>query len=248
MLIFSTKIGDLQKLRDRVLDVQKQAEDKLHVYRCVARRAFLTPRIGEFSTYAGISRSGNVLEIGCCFGTEIRGLLLDGFQAEHVIAVDVTGGYWGLGQQLYGDAPSGVRSIFCDVARQEVSEIKDLYGSIDLVVTMAVFHVLTQQQVENMIQQIHRLLKPGGRLIAYCAGSAVARPWYTEGAEDRDESNTRYLHSADSMTALLKETGFEDLSVQARSTETEKTGAQQDKFANVSGSANCRLMIEARKS
>lgn len=247
----STGIKDLDILRTRVAHLQNEAETKLHVYRCVARAAFLKPKVNLFPTYKEIPRSGRILEIGCCFGTEVRKYLTDGFSPDNIIATDVTDGYWKLGQDLYGD-DLNVRTIFADTACEESqvsAEVSSLYGSVDALVALAVFHVLSKDQVENMVDRIARLLKPGGRFIGYCAGSQTAGPWdgtqMLANNQDREKSD-RYLHSVESMTALLQEAGFDHLSI--REDDGVLFPSQSDGAIRSScGNSNCRILIEASR-
>lgn len=99
--------------------------------------SFLTPVAKEFKSYSTVPKDGKVLEVGCCFGTEIRGLLQDGFAPENITALDITNGYWNLGKTIYGDEPEGVPVIFTDLAADEDSasaSLSALYGTRDLVI------------------------------------------------------------------------------------------------------------------
>ena len=43
------------------------------------------------------------LEIGACFGTDLRQVLLDGWLADRVVGFDITDTYMKLGLELFGD-------------------------------------------------------------------------------------------------------------------------------------------------
>lgn len=117
--------------------MRKRAQEQLHVYRCITQTAFLTPKAKDFPIYNSLPKDGHVLEISSCFGTEIRSLISDGLLPQNITATDVTHGYWECGQEVFGDEPDGVSTIFADFACEEnqIDErIPALYGKQDLVI------------------------------------------------------------------------------------------------------------------
>lgn len=144
------------------MTLREQAASSLHVYKCITRTQFLNPRVPSIPLFQAQFRKDSrnsqdpsqqqqdgdeakkelhdcrVLEIGSCFGTEVRGLIRLGVPASHVVATDVVDGYWRLGTQLYGDAPSGVETHFTDMAVPAPAELESaitaLFGTRDLVI------------------------------------------------------------------------------------------------------------------
>ncbi|KAF8588575.1 hypothetical protein K439DRAFT_1334874 [Ramaria rubella] len=101
-----TGIDDDTELRKHILDVQAQAY-AVYPYPCIHFLGFTQLKISRLPLYdtvlkLGKEREGAVLlDIGCCFGNDVRKVIADGFPRENVIASDLRAEFWTLGHQLF---------------------------------------------------------------------------------------------------------------------------------------------------
>ncbi|KAJ7457366.1 hypothetical protein FB451DRAFT_1142624 [Mycena latifolia] len=105
-----TGIQDPDVLKEHVLAIQTKACD-LYSYPCIRRFEFARPRISTFPAYQGVLALGReregaiLLDLGCCFGTDIRKAASDGFPLQNLIASDIRPEFWKLGYELFQSTP-----------------------------------------------------------------------------------------------------------------------------------------------
>ena len=188
---------------------------------------FTSPRISLHSLYPSLlprfsEPSFSLLELGACFGTDVRKLLLDGLPASQLVATDLHDSYWEIGKQVLFQDPHhlGVTAVFGDLAvpvtASDMVSVSGWEGRFDAVSAQAILHVFTEQQCGDFLAQVVRCLKPGGVLFGTAAVSASeARLWGevpTRGLKDR-EAAPRFLHSMGSLRMALEGCGLVDVRV-----------------------------------
>ncbi|KAJ7750474.1 hypothetical protein DFH07DRAFT_888089 [Mycena maculata] len=120
-------IQDPDELKKHVLAVQKKAYDS-YGHHCIRSFAFTRTKISTLPAYQqvlalGRERPGAILlDLGCCFGTDIRKAASDGFPQQNLIASDLRPGksryprvqslllisckvFWNLGHELFRSTP-----------------------------------------------------------------------------------------------------------------------------------------------
>ncbi|KAJ1552920.1 hypothetical protein HK096_009935 [Nowakowskiella sp. JEL0078] len=215
------KTSDAEALQKHVNHIWSAARASLHVYRCIDRGAFLYPRLPNHESYATVLlaalSSGNPLpriaDIGCCFGADVRRLLLDGHPPENITAIDLHDGYWKLGHQLFKDEAPLVDSFFADMAVEVDSNggpYTQFIGKFDVVYSIAVLHVLSQRQSENLIKRVYGMLAPGGTYFGNCVGNKEAQDW---AKTPNGGLESRFLQSKKSLTEILTRLGFVNVKV-----------------------------------
>lgn len=110
-----TAVEDVVQRSARVQQLALQGDAK-RPYACVLRAAFLVPRVTEHPAYAGIlarEGRGRILDLGCCMGTDLRQMLLDGACRELTCGVDFSRDFIRLGFELFGDKDALVGSFQC---------------------------------------------------------------------------------------------------------------------------------------
>ncbi|KAJ3021608.1 hypothetical protein HKX48_008177 [Thoreauomyces humboldtii] len=211
---------NLDSLRKALLPVWTESVGKFHVYRCIQTFSFLKPRVSEHPLYSSIvsecKKGGQVLELGCCYGTDVRKLIMDGVPAERIVASDLHSGYWDLGCKLFDDAEriKNVRTVFGDwaVAPTTTPPTIDFAAYLNrftFTIASAVLHVFSKAQGEHFLANAANTLVSGGTFLGSCGGMKVEGPWTAPGTEGSDE--TRYLHSPESLSKLLTGLGFKDI-------------------------------------
>jgi len=118
LAFLSTYLGNpnLLEVKDHVMKVKQGLnEKKVHVYKCIKANKFLETRMANHFYYPKVfslisshcktnaPATFSVADIGCCFGTDTRKLLLDGCLPADVYAIDILDDYWNIGLDLYCD-------------------------------------------------------------------------------------------------------------------------------------------------
>ncbi|KAJ3033728.1 hypothetical protein HDV00_005878 [Rhizophlyctis rosea] len=222
---------DLQKLREHVIDLVQEIKKSHHTYACIANILFLEPRIQNQPYYSTFiqrqSPTTKTLEVGVCFGTDLRRYVQDGVAASSVTVADLDDSYWKFGGKLYRDEGKlgkigGVKTVFGDFAGEEGAEKtvdiakEELEGQFDFLINMLVLHVFSKNECRRFLARLFACLRSGGVLFGQCGGSTQEGPYE---AQNVSGTEVRWRHTADSLKALLEELGFVDVAVQARSWE-----------------------------
>jgi len=217
-----TKNKDLDFLRAHVTKIWTEAKEKYHVYGCIERCMFLSPRISAHPFYPTVkeaidarSEHLQVADIGCAFGTDTRKLIVDGLRPENITSIDITPDYWQLGLKLYMDEdtlPKQIHSRFENVAVPTFNEDKKLSNHFDFAYAGAVLHVLSREDIVAFLTNILHILKPGGTLFGSCVGSSTPQVWKHV---PNDTERFRYIHSQETLGEVFKEIGYAHVEVQA---------------------------------
>lgn len=218
---------DLPKLRDHLFKLWLICKRNYHSYGCINAFIFLHPLLPRHFGYQTLlakmkpeptETPKKLIDVGCCFGQDLRQLIVDGVSPKDIFAVDIHDGYWNAGREFFMDNLShgstrldGISTIFDDFAQSYplpadcTNKIVDsLKNNFDAVVCQNVFHVLTKVQTDNIIKRICAMLKPGGILIGTCIGSmGEAMDWMPTPNGD----GHRHLQSVKSLKELLAENG-----------------------------------------
>ena len=137
-------------------------------------------------------------------------MLLDGVPVEQITEADLVGDYWESGKLLYEDADNErikqVRTYFGDATQP--SFLPDDNGKYGLIINMAVLHTLSEQGVRGMLTRFRDLLEPGRGVLIGSTGTASDGP-----KQWKQGSETRWLHSRESLEALFKELGFAQVTI-----------------------------------
>ena len=238
-----TSESNLETLRSHLLKLWQTCKEKYHTYVCIERFMFLKPRLPYHVAYKSLLEKlkspdskqipKKVIDVGCCFGQDIRQLILEGVETKNIYAVDIHDGYWNVGREFYMDNLShlstrldGITTLFEDFAKPyplpaECTDrvVDSLTGNFEAVVCQLVFHVLTKEQTENLIKRMCSMLKKGGILIGTCLGSKEdATSW----AKTPTGEGVRYLQSLKSLNELLGENGF--INIDVKEIETNQEG------------------------
>ncbi|KAL4069994.1 hypothetical protein V8B97DRAFT_574108 [Scleroderma yunnanense] len=174
-----TGIQDDDELKKHILDFQ------VAPYPSVTSLTFL--RMSDHFAYEQVLNLGReregalLLEMGCCFGIELRGVVADGFPAKQIMASDLNAESWELGHSFHrstpesfpvtflaGDAldPEFLSSIPCNVETQEpldlshISTLNDLKGKCSAICARNFFHLFDEAQQYQLAHALGSLLSP----------------------------------------------------------------------------------------
>jgi len=211
----------------------KQAFDSAIVafpYRCIFNLSFAESRIVNHPKYTQIRQSLSnlrLIDIGCCMGTEIRQLLVDGIDSRNVLGIDIQPQFIDIGIKLFNDAPSFKdRFVICNLLDDDVVKrtppLQSFLnnGDVTAIYCGAVYHLLRQRDTHKLTQLVATLLPRGGIYFGSSGGSAN-EPFTSstvsqqQGEDDKkgtekkqDPDEQQYLHSVSSFKEMLEKSGF----------------------------------------
>ncbi|KAF9060641.1 hypothetical protein BDP27DRAFT_1236497 [Rhodocollybia butyracea] len=225
---FSDQIGitDEEELKNHIVSVVSQAYEVFPKYRCVRDFGFLRmnmshlPAYPQFLSLSRERKDAIMLDIGCCFGVDVRKALVDGFPAHNVIASDLRPEYWQLGHALFRSTPKSLPAAFIpgdafddsiinlsgpaegpgDVALATVQKsLNPLKGSIAVIHAASLFHLFGEEAQLELARKLGTLLssQPGSMILGGQRGSEVA-----EIAFNALRSENSYCHSPESWKSL----------------------------------------------
>lgn len=168
--------------------------------------------LGGFDAYPEIVqrlRSGNdkYLDLGCCFGQDIRRLVADGVPDKALIGCDLHQGFLDLGYDLFKDKDK-LQSEFitADVFESE-SKLTQLDGSIDIIHASSFFHLFGYEGQKKIARRVVRLLKP--KKDSLLVGRQVGNVKSHEEESAASGSGNMFLQNVESWKQMWKEIGEE---------------------------------------
>lgn len=173
---------------------------------CIGHYAFLEFSIGRCMNYDELLQrlqcGATLLDIGCCFGQDIRKLVLDGAPAANLTGAELEQVFLDLGYELFNDKKALASKFVCgDIFAEGAYGLQD--GSFDFVHAGSFFHQFSwEEQIESLTKCL-RLLKPQpgsmllGRQIATVEPGVVKHPALRSGEA--------YHHSIDTWERLVAE-------------------------------------------
>ncbi|OAA53265.1 hypothetical protein ISF_08879 [Cordyceps fumosorosea ARSEF 2679] len=179
------------------------------VYPCIGMVKFLDIEISKTPCYPEILRrlsSGeHYLEVGCCFGQELRRLLLDGAPATNLHATDLDLSFAALGHLLFRDAHRLPPSTFvaADILDPAADELeRQLQGKSSIVSASLFFHLFDHAQGVAIGKRLVGLLDKSRKGLV--VGGQV-------GGEEYERKSwlgmDLYVHGAESFRAMWREIG-----------------------------------------
>ncbi|KAJ7206525.1 hypothetical protein GGX14DRAFT_637459 [Mycena pura] len=103
-------IGDAGELKKHILPIQAKAYETFS-YPCICFFNFARLRVSKLPAYSHAMAllrerpDAIFLDLGCCFGTDIRKVAVDGFPMQNLIACDLHGEFWNFGHELFRSTP-----------------------------------------------------------------------------------------------------------------------------------------------
>ncbi|KAJ7650404.1 hypothetical protein FB45DRAFT_819649 [Roridomyces roridus] len=220
-----TRITDEEELKTHVLAMQKKAVE-VYPYPCIKRFGFIRLKIVKNKTaYEHVLDLGRnvpgalLLDIGCCFGNDLRKIASDGFPAENLIASDLRQEFWDLGHELFRSTPESFPATFvpgdvfdpdflqlCTPLTDELPDpavpdlrslgnsLNPLRGRISAIHTASLFHLFGQVKQLELASKLTGLLSPrSGSIIFGCHGGQPTKG-YTAGSRGKQ----MFCHSPES--------------------------------------------------
>ncbi|KAI8584081.1 hypothetical protein K450DRAFT_296820 [Umbelopsis ramanniana AG] len=232
LALFSQYLGinDVDQIRRHILETTKKLKTSERTYRCLREYKFTAPRLAPRFYYQDIledrqKRAQNgenptLMDIGCCLGTDIRQLILDGYPGTSIVGVDLYRHFIDIGYDLFKDKDtldvkfiSG--NIFDDHFLSPSDDIEtaplDQYKhQITYLNAGSVLHLFDGEQIRNFIRRAALLMKPGGWFVgAHVGGNRTAQ------YQRLLQGDIKHFESADDLTTVLEDAGFTHIDMRA---------------------------------
>ncbi|KAG2156752.1 uncharacterized protein EDB93DRAFT_1125401 [Suillus bovinus] len=232
-----TGIEDDAALKQHILDIQAKAY-KVAPYGCIYLFLFTRRGLLDLPAYRQVLRIGRerkssiFLDVGCCFGSDIREVILDGFPAAQTIGTDLHQELWDLGHELFKSSPETFLAHFVrgDAFNPEIlavappasmqtsgtstpdldslTSLNPLRGCVSVIHATAFFHLFKEDQQLHMARAFAGLLssEPGSIILGVHTGAqqkGVMNRVY------RGIEVDMFAHSVESWTAMWDGEVFE---------------------------------------
>ncbi|KAH0350239.1 hypothetical protein KCU81_g2702, partial [Aureobasidium melanogenum] len=194
-----------------VLRIREKAWE-VFPYPCIGGFRFLDMPLAGFDTYPEIVsrlKSGNdkYLDLGCCFGQDIRRLVADEVSDEALIGSDLHQGFLDLGYDLFKDKDRlRAKFIAADVFEAQ-SELTPLEGNIDIIHASSFFHLFGWEGQKQIARRVVQLLKP--KKDSLLVGRQVGNIRAHEEESSASGSGNMFLQNIESWKQMWKEIGEE---------------------------------------
>ncbi|KAJ7467480.1 hypothetical protein FB451DRAFT_1092690 [Mycena latifolia] len=236
-----TGIQDDEELKTHVLALKKKAYE-VYPYPCIRLFGFVKLTVNEDrAAYEHILDLGRnipgalLLDIGCCFGNDLRKIASDGFPAQNMIASDLRQGFWDLGHELFRSTPASFPATFIagdafdpeflslqpQLAEEPQSAAPDLraltslnalHGHLSAIHSASVFHLFSEEKQLELARKMAGLLSPRTGSIIF--GSHGALP--TKGYNLVADGKQMFCHSPESWREMWDGNVFEAGSVEVQ--------------------------------
>jgi len=148
-----------------------------------------------------IKRGDSFLDIGCCFGQDIRKLAYDGAPTDRCTAVDLEPGFFPLSEALFLDSGRlSARFVGADILHTDDAIWVELQGTIDIVHASSFFHLFGLPKQRLIAEAICRLVAPVPGSVTL--GLQLAAAGEAEEIPVVNEEELTYCHSPATMQAL----------------------------------------------
>lgn len=146
------------------------------------------------------------LDVGCCFGQDLRQLVQDGVPSERLIGLDIEGALMALGYDFFLDRAT-LRSRFVVADVFKGAALGQLWADlqargVDVLHCSAFFHLFTLEEQVKAAKQIAGLVKKGGVIVGRQIGSV--KPGDVPAIK---EGSVSYRHDVASWDGMWKKVG-----------------------------------------
>lgn len=153
------------------------------------------------------SGSQTYLDLGCCFGQDIRRLVYDGAPSDRCYGSDLRLDFMELGYDLFLDRETlKTKFIPSDVFDPD-ADIKELDGQVDMLHAASFFHLFGLDQQKTVARRVVKLLKP--QKDSLLVGRQVGNVKAGESPHGTTPRGNMYRHNIESWTKMWKEVGQE---------------------------------------
>jgi SAM-dependent methyltransferase len=147
----------------------------------------------------------NFLDLGCCFGQELRKLVADGAPPENLYGADLNPEFFDLGYKLFRDKDTLTSKFIAADIFDPGSELHELDGKIDILYAGSFLHLFRYEGQINACKATVKLLrdKKDSVLLGRQVGASKAGEYVHRTNKDQ----TMFRHNPDSFRKMWEEVG-----------------------------------------
>lgn len=160
-----------------------------------------------YETLLSRLKTGNetLLDLGCCFGQEIRKLVYDGVPSSQLYGCDLLSGYFDCGYDLFRDRDTLKATFFQADIFDPKSDLNKLDGKIDIIYIGSFLHLFGYSKQVEVCVRITELLKDKeGSMVL---GRQVGDDNPGEFPSPSGRLHTMMKHNAESFRKMWEEVG-----------------------------------------
>ncbi|KAL8938709.1 MAG: hypothetical protein Q9216_003746 [Gyalolechia sp. 2 TL-2023] len=118
-----------------------------------------------------------LLDLGCCFGQDIRKLVYDGAPSEKLVACDLNSKFFDMGYELFRDRERLKTPMLAGDIFRDDGPLAEMQGKLDFVHASLFLHLFTWEKQVEASKQIIKLLKPqpGSIVLGRQTGNMLAQ-------------------------------------------------------------------------
>ena len=191
--------------------IQREQSFASNPYPCIGLYRFLNLTLLTHPLYSNIvdrlkAPQSYYLDLGCCFGQDLRQLVQDGVPSERLTGLDVAGALMEHGYDLFLDRETlHSRFVVADAFKGSAQGAAwtDLEEKgMDVVHCSAFFHLFTLEEQISAAKNIAKLVKKGGVIVGRQIGSV--KPGDVPAIK---EGSSSYRHDVETFDAMWKQVG-----------------------------------------
>ncbi|KAE9392994.1 hypothetical protein BT96DRAFT_1023274 [Gymnopus androsaceus JB14] len=224
-----TGIQDDAELKKHIIGVQTKAFS-IYPYPCIRLFDFARLQLGQLPAYEQLIKLGKerknaiLIDVGCCFGSDIRKAVRDGYPVQNTLSLDLRKDLWDLGHELFKSTPHSFPASFMEgdilspgflsavppfakdsapatavPSLENITSLNELHGFVSAISMNHFFHLFSETQQEQIAYGVAGLLssEPGSMILGEHGGRSVKGFWAPGG------SNLRmFCHSPESWKEL----------------------------------------------
>lgn len=179
-------------------------------YPCIGMFRFLDLSLKESPAYGEIVQrlkgGDKLLDLGCCFGQEIRDLVFQGVPAENIFGSDLRQEFVDLGYDLFLDRGKLATTFIVGDAMDPKSELSSLNGKVNIIHATSFLHLFNWEDQVTLGKRFVEILsaKPGSMVVGRQVGNV------NPGEHARKAgAGTRYRHDGQSFDRMWQQIGEE---------------------------------------
>jgi 2-polyprenyl-3-methyl-5-hydroxy-6-metoxy-1,4-benzoquinol methylase len=219
-------IEDEKEIKRRMLKARNIGVNT-HGYKCISEYRFISPRCTGHPRYKDIVprfKNSTILDIGCCMGTDLRKMIVDGAIPENVCGIDIEGTFITLGYDLFDDKAIMHDKFFVmnilDKNNWPTSFRTQLF---DIAYCGSVFHLLSEEDGGMLVANLKEMLSDGAVFLGKCVGTSKDHAIEVPEAVKSFRPHFTFMHSAESLRKMLHDNGFKNIEITASASPQEMT-------------------------
>ena len=157
------------------------------------------------------------MDLGCCFGQDLRHLALDGAPTKNLIGLDIDDEFWDMSYDLFNDRGRfEARFIKADILQEPGAAANDplaeFEGKIDVIIASFFLHLFTWDGHNTALKRMIGLSRPGSLIVGYNIGRPEGKAGELIVGDSQmtgPSHQNPYHHSPETFKAVWKELGEE---------------------------------------